>query len=71
MAELDGKWEGAKEGNNPRWVMGVPHLNRYLETLVILNRDELPTQRNLRLHRQAATYTMGYADGFSFGSVLW
>ena len=71
MAELDGKWEGMEEVNNPNLVMGVPRMIGDLLALGRPTKDKVTPRRKLIVHKQAVAYLMGEASRLGSGSVLW
>ena len=71
MAELDVKWEGMEELNQPNLVIGVPCLRGYLLALGRPTKEKVPPCIQLRAQIQAAAYIMGDAIEIGFLSVLW
>ena len=71
MEEVEGEWERIKEADKPTLVMGVPHLKFDLLVMGILNEDQTPLRRQLRVQRQAIGYIMVDASGLVFGLVFW
>ena len=71
MEEIEGKWDGVEESDKPKMVKGVNRLGKNLDALGRLKEALNSPKRQLRAGRQVATYLMGDASGFGFGSVMW
>ena len=71
IVEMEGKWYGVEESDNPKLIKRLPLLGNNLDALGRLTDAVKKPRRQLRAGRQAAAYLMGDASGTGFGSVLW